>query len=264
MKPAFLFSIAALMALAAAQSPDATVNPAVQSNDITSASPVLDDSNVLDDSSILDNSNLLDDPDNEDDSDILDDSIAFDAPAPFASDDSDVSASSSSSSKFYVWSDANYHGRKQSTKGTSGCYRLDGRAVGSYEGSKKMQYGFYKGRNCDGGDAIYTSLDKSIMRISPRIYPRSVRILNQGTDSSKRTLTVWSNDKYHGDRQKVYGTGCKTLNGLSVRSFKGEGRYRYKFYDDRECFGKALLESGGGDKSSTSRIRPRSVYIYTN
>ncbi|KAF9284896.1 hypothetical protein BGZ68_004319 [Mortierella alpina] len=239
MKATFLFSIAALMALAAAQSPDTIVNPAVESNDATSPSPVLDNSNILDDS------------------------IPVDAPAFSAPDNSDVSASSSSSSKFSAYSDANYHGRKQTTKGTSGCYRLDGRAVGSYEGSKHMQYGFYKGRDCDG-DAVYTSLDRSIMRISPRIYPRSVRILNQGTDSSKRTLTVWSNDKYHGDRQKVYGTGCKTLNGLSIRSFKGEGRYRYMFFDDRECFGKTLLESGGGDKSSTSRIRPRSVYIYTN
>ncbi|KAF9951800.1 hypothetical protein BGZ70_000851 [Mortierella alpina] len=239
MKATFLFSIAALMALAAAQSPEALVNPAVVSNDATSASPVLDSSTIVDDS------------------------IAIEAPAFSASDDSDVSASSSSSSKFTAWTEANYHGSKQTNKGTSGCYRLDGRAVASYEGSKKMQYGFYKGRNCDG-NAIYTSLDRSIMRISPRIYPRSVRILNQGTDSSKRTLTVWSNDKYHGDRQKVYGTGCKTLNGLSIRSFKGEGKYRYKFFDDRECFDKTLLESGGGDKSSTSRIRPRSVYVYTN
>ncbi|KAF9958777.1 hypothetical protein BGZ72_010918 [Mortierella alpina] len=239
MKATFLFSIAALMALAAAQAPDAIVNPAVETNDATSASPVLENASILDDSITVDAS-------------------TFSAP-----EDSDVSASSSSKSKFSAWSEANYHGRKQTNKGTSGCYRLDGRAVASYEGSKNMQYGFYKGRNCDG-DAVYTSLDRSIMRISPRIYPGSVRILNQGTNSSKRTLTVWSNDKYHGDRQKVYGTGCKTLNGLSVRSFKGEGKYRYKFFDDRECFGKALLESGSGDKSSTSRIRPRSVYIYTN
>ncbi|KAF9948291.1 hypothetical protein BGZ72_009785 [Mortierella alpina] len=239
MKATFLLSIAALMALAAAQSPDTTANRTVETNVTATPSPVVEDPTILDDPTLLDG-------------------LAFSA----SDDDTEVSASSSSSSKFRVWSDANYHGHKQTTKGSTGCFRLDDRrAVASYEGSKDKQYGFYKGRDCNGG-AVYTSQDKSIKRISPRIYPRSVRILNKGTRSSKRSLTVWSNKKYHGDRQKVYGTGCKTLNGLSIRSFKGEGSYRYTFYPDRECFGKALLESRGGDKSSTSKIRPRSVYIY--
>ncbi|KAF9572014.1 hypothetical protein EC968_010419 [Mortierella alpina] len=239
MKATFLLSIAALMALAAAQSPVPTANRTAEANVTATPSPVSEDPTILDDANVLDG-------------------FSFSA----SDDETEVSASRSSSSKFRVWSEANSHGRKQTTKGSAGCYRLDGRAVASYEGSGDKQYAFYKGSDCNGGSAIYSSQDKRIKRISPRIYPRSVRILNKGTSSSKRSLTVWSNKGYHGDRQKVYGTGCKTLNGLSVRSFKGEGSYRYNFYPDRECFGKALLESRGGDKSSTSKIRPRSVYIY--
>ncbi|KAF9944140.1 hypothetical protein BGZ70_005004 [Mortierella alpina] len=214
MKATFLLSIAALVALAAAQSPEAAADRTVETNVTATPSPVLEDATILDEPTVLDG-------------------LAFSA----ADDDLEVSAArSSSSSKFRVWSEANSDGRKQTTSGSTGCHRLDGRAVASYEGFKDKQYAFYKGRHCDGGSAVYTSQERRIKRISPRIYPRSVRILNKGTRSSKRSLTVWSSDKYRGDRQK--------------------------FYPDRECFGKALLESRGGDKSSTRRIRPRSVYIY--
>ncbi|KAF9275950.1 hypothetical protein BGZ68_010357 [Mortierella alpina] len=253
MKATFLLSIAALMALVAAQSPNTTANRTTETNVAATPSPVLEDTTIVDDLD-LDGLAYSDDADDVDDVDDADDADG---------DDTVISAYGSSSSKFRVWSEANSHGRKQTTKGSAGCFRLDGRhAVASYEGSSDKQYGFYKGRNCDEGAALYTSKDKRIKRISPRIYPRSVRILDKGNKSSTRSLTVWSKDKYHGDRQKVYGKGCQSLNGLSIRSFKGEGSYRYKFYPDRECFGKALLETRGGNKRSTSRIRPRSVYIY--
>ncbi|KAG0202013.1 hypothetical protein BGX28_005330 [Mortierella sp. GBA30] len=234
MKASFLLSIAALIAAAAAQSSEPVVSPPVDTN-IAAPSVVMQNSSVP----------------------ITGDNIG--KPADL-NDELYSQSSSSSSSKFVAWSSSGYRGHKQTTKSTSGCYKLSGGAVGSFEGKKDMQYGFYKDSKC-GDKLLYSSKDSRVRKIDPIIRPRSVKILNKGSDSSRRSLVAWSRTKYSGDKQTVYGKGCKSLNGKSIRSY--EGKYNYKFYEDRNCFGKKLLQSRGG-KSSTKKINPRSVYIYEN
>jgi hypothetical protein len=50
----------------------------------------------------------------------------------------------SHSSGFTAWSLPGLKGHKQRTKNTPGCYKLDGGAVGSFEGDPKIQYAFYE------------------------------------------------------------------------------------------------------------------------
>ncbi|KAF9082065.1 hypothetical protein BGX23_000135 [Mortierella sp. AD031] len=52
------------------------------------------------------------------------------------------------SSGFTAWPSPGLKGHKQRTKNTPGCYRLDGGAVGSFDGSADFQYAFYKDDRC--------------------------------------------------------------------------------------------------------------------
>ncbi|KAF9393344.1 hypothetical protein BGZ94_006789, partial [Podila epigama] len=44
---------------------------------------------------------------------------------------------------FTAWSSPGYKGHIQRTKGSPGCYRLDGGAIASFDGPSGFQYNFY-------------------------------------------------------------------------------------------------------------------------
>lgn len=247
MKFTFLLSVAALMAMTAAQSADVAAEPSL---DVNYADPAVDDS--ISTPINFDYNDVIDQPPNE-----MPDNENLDNDFDNHVDDRDKK------SQFTAWSSPGYKGHKQRRKNTKGCYRLDGGAVGSFEGSTKVQYGFYKDDRCRG-EFLFGSSSAPVKTISPIIYPRSVKMFEtDGTpvrpDPSRFALVAWSRPKFYGDKQLIRGMGCQDMDGSDVYSFQGNSKY--KFYADRYCHGRKVLETNGG-KSSISKINPRSVYIY--
>ena len=160
---------------------------------------------------------------------------------------------------FTAWSSPGFKGHKQRNKNTPGCYRLDGGAVGSFEGDTSMTYAFYQDSHCKE-KKLYGWSDAPIRRFDPIIYPSSVKILSKPPHPPppKFSLVAWSHILFTGDRQSVRGLGCQALDGSYISSFQGE--YTYTFFDGPNCYGKKLLESKGGN-GNVRRMRPRSVYI---
>ncbi|KAF8931574.1 hypothetical protein EDD21DRAFT_382278 [Dissophora ornata] len=160
---------------------------------------------------------------------------------------------------FTAWSSPGFKGHKQRNKNTPGCYRLDGGAVGSFEGDTSMMYAFYQDSRCKE-KRLYGWSDAPIRRFDPIIYPYSVKILEKlpHPRPPRFSLVAWSRILFSGDRQLVRGLGCQALNGSDISSFQGE--YKYTFFDGPNCYGKKLLESKGG-KSIVRSMSPRSVYI---
>lgn len=176
-------------------------------------------------------------------------------------DGNGVDSSHDKSSRVVIWSSPGYKGHKQVTKGTRGCYRLDGGAVGSFEGGLgSSKYGFFKDDRCKGKQ-VYGWNSAPVQWIDPIIYPRSIKIYENGDgpEPTKYSLVAWSGSYFTGDRQLITGMGCQSLSGNTVTSFQGE--YKYKFFVESYCYGKKTLQSDGG-KSSVRKMNPRSVYIY--
>lgn len=244
MKIPYLISIAALMVATTARSEDASV-ASVLSVSYTDPSMSLDDIGI---------------PRVNHDEEIIDMPLN-DLPV----DDKDVDSSHDKSSRVVVWSSPGYKGHKQVTKGTRGCYRLDGGAVGSFEGGlRSSKYGFFKDDRCRGKQ-IYGWTTAPVHRIDPIIYPRSLKIYENGggpeppRPEPKYSLVAWSGSSFSGKVQLISGMGCRLLTGDTIASFQGE--YRYKFFAEPYCYGRKTLESDGG-KSSVRKMNPRSVYIY--
>ncbi|KAG0043610.1 hypothetical protein BGZ83_011211 [Gryganskiella cystojenkinii] len=246
MKVTLLLSLTAVMAFAAAQTEDITADP----SDVTYADPTVDDSISTPINWNYDDTpdEIIDQPSNEmpDKNDDLDDSLNDNV--------------GSSKSGFTAWSSPGYKGHRQHTKhNTKGCYRLSGGAVGSFEGSNRVQYGFYKDDKCRGR-FLFGSSSAPVRRIDPIIHPRSVKMFEADRpDPPSFGLVAWSRPNFYGNKQLVRGMGCQAMDGSDVYSFQGE--YKYKFYKDRYCYEKKLLETSGG-KSTVPKMNPRSVYIY--
>ncbi|KAF9357539.1 hypothetical protein BGX26_003553 [Mortierella sp. AD094] len=155
-------------------------------------------------------------------------------------------------SRFIAWSSPGYKGHKQVTKNTRGCYILDGGAVGSYEGDSTATYGFFADEHCKT-KLLYGWDSAPVNRIDPIIYPKSVKIYQQGYEppppqpEPKYTLIAWSQSSFCGDRQLVGGMGCQSLDGSKISSFQGE--FKYKFFSDSNCHGRKLLEAQDGQSS---------------
>ncbi|KAG0373439.1 hypothetical protein BGX24_011698 [Mortierella sp. AD032] len=169
----------------------------------------------------------------------------------------------SHASGFTAWSSPGLKGHKQRTRGTPGCYRLDGGAVGSFEGNPDYQYAFYGDLRCKV-KTLFASSTAPVRRIDPIIYPRSVSIFTSSggdpekPDLNKYTLVTWSRPNFVGDNEKYKGMGCVNLDGSSFMSFQGD--HHYTFYPRPHCHGSITLESSGG-MSSHRRVNPRSVMI---
>ncbi|KAF9916622.1 hypothetical protein BX616_003299 [Lobosporangium transversale] len=168
-------------------------------------------------------------------------------------------------SNFIAWSSPGYKGHKQKRSNSEGCYRLDGGAVGSFEGSSSRKYGFYSDGHCRSR-MIYGWSSAPVHRIDPLIYPQSVKIIRRDEPKpstcpapSDYTLVAWSRTSFGGRRQLIRGLGCRPLDGSTIYSF--QGTYKYKFYDCENCYGDTVLETSGG-KSRVHRMNPRSVFIY--
>ncbi|KAF9184244.1 hypothetical protein BGZ51_002449 [Haplosporangium sp. Z 767] len=227
MKTPVLISVAALMTFAAAQSSgDVVSDPALIINNVGFV-PHLDD--VVVDIPSIDLAN-------------------YDA----VMDLDDADSRHGYTSRFIAWSSPGFKGHQQSTKNTEGCHILDDGAVGSYQGSNNIEYGFFEDRRCRG-KMVYGWKTGSEKRIRPIIYPRSVKIRHRGADDDGdhgndrpmlRTLVTWERPMFSGDNQKIHGKGCQSLNGNTIMSFQGQ--HVYKFYARRHCSGKVLLESRGG------------------
>ncbi|KAF9541370.1 hypothetical protein EC957_003099 [Mortierella hygrophila] len=165
-----------------------------------------------------------------------------------------------SSSGFTAWSSPGLKGHKQRTKNTPGCYKLDGGAVGSFEGDSNTQYAFYGDLRCSQ-KMLFASNTAPVRRIDPIIYPRSVKMLKSGGGDgnvNRYSLITWSRPDFAGDNEKYRGMGCINLDGSVVMSFQGDLRYR--FYPGPRCQGPMILESRGG-MSSHKRMNPRSAFI---
>ncbi|KAK5821691.1 hypothetical protein F5H01DRAFT_337703 [Linnemannia elongata] len=165
-----------------------------------------------------------------------------------------------SSSGFTAWSSPGLKGHKQRTKNTPGCYKLDGGAVGSFEGDSNTQYVFYGDLRCSQ-KTLFASSTAPVRRIDPIIYPRSVKMLkSDGGDGNvnRYSLVTWSRPNFAGDNEKYRGMGCINLDGSAFMSFQGDLHYR--FYPGPRCQGSMILESSGG-MSSHRRMNPRSVFI---
>ncbi|KAG0257135.1 hypothetical protein BG011_004156, partial [Mortierella polycephala] len=228
MKIPVLISVAALMTFAAAQSSaDVASDPALIISDV---GPTLQ---------------LNDEVVGMPSRDLADHDAAMDS-------DDDANSRRGHTSKFIAWASPGFKGHRQPVKNTEGCYILDGGAVGSYQGSNNMEYGFFRDRRCQG-KMVYGWKTGSEKRIDPIIYPRSVKIRRRsdgdgnhdGDDHPmRRTLVTWERPMFSGDNQKIRGKGCQPLNGNTIMSFQGQ--HAYKFYARRQCSGKVLLESRGG------------------
>ncbi|GJJ72269.1 STAM-binding protein [Entomortierella parvispora] len=260
MKFTVLLSVTALMAMAAAQSADVTAEPSL---DVNYADPGVDDS--ISTPINYDYNDIIDQPSNEmpddenlnnDVNDDIDNNYDDDTDNNYDRDDSTDhdKKHGSKKSQFIAWSSPDYKGHKQRTKNTKGCYRLDGGAVGSFEGSSKVQYGFYKDDRCRG-QFLFGASYAPVKKIDPVIYPRSVKMFvtegGDGTpsrpDPSRFSLVAWSRPKFYGDKQLVRGMGCQAMDGSDVYSFQGE--YKYKFYANQHCSGRKVLETKGGKSS---------------
>ena len=162
------------------------------------------------------------------------------------------------SSGFTAWSSPGLKGHKQRTKNTPGCYKLDGGAVGSFEGDSNTQYAFYRDLRCSQ-KMLFASNTAPVCRIDPIIYPRSVKMLKSGGgDVNRYSLVTWSRANFAGDNEKYRGMGCINLDGSSFMSFQGDLHYR--LYPGPHCQGSMILESSGG-MSSHRRMNPRSAFI---
>ncbi|KAF9972190.1 hypothetical protein BGZ65_009958, partial [Modicella reniformis] len=255
MKISFLISVAALMVATAAQSKDVPTKSAldIPIDGTTISGDMNSDDEIID----MPPSDLVDDNDGE-----------------------DIDSNHDRPSRFIVWSSPGYKGHKQVTKGTRGCYRLDGGAVGSFEGGIRFsKYGFFKDDRCKGR-LTYGWSSAPIHRIDPVIYPRSVKIYENGDrpepprpepprpepprpepprpkpprpEPTKYSLVAWSGTLFTGGRQLVSGMGCQSLNGNGITSFQGE--YKYKFFEGPYCNGRKTLESYGG-KSNVRKMNP--------
>ncbi|KAI1318612.1 hypothetical protein EDD11_006113 [Mortierella claussenii] len=264
MKISITLSLTALLAVVVAQTSVPAAKSALNANHAATA---LFDNTVFPVafSSEDDNGDIHDTPRN----DLAVDGEVMDAPPNNTVKDEgdDVELLHGGWSRFIAWSSPGYKGHKQERKNTRGCYRLDGGAVGSYEGSSSVKYAFYKDDRCRN-KVLYGWSSAPVRRINPVIYPRSVKILDNDDDDdddepypepSKYTLVAWSRASFGGYRQLVKGMGCQWLDGSTIYSFQGE--YKYKFFDGQYCYGKEVLIADGG-KSSVRKINPRSVYIY--
>ncbi|KAG0285036.1 hypothetical protein BGZ96_010664 [Linnemannia gamsii] len=171
----------------------------------------------------------------------------------------------SHSSVFTAWSSPGLKGHKQRTKNTPGCYRLDGGAVGSFEGDPNIQYAFYGDARCSK-NMLFASSTAPVRRIDPIVYPRSVKMLKSTScdctpdnpNPDRYSLVTWSRPNFAGDNEKYKGMGCIDLDGSIFMSFQGD--HHYRFYPGHHCQGPVLLESSGGI-SSHKRINPRSAFI---
>ncbi|KAF9432558.1 hypothetical protein BGZ76_010631 [Entomortierella beljakovae] len=192
-----------------------------------------------------------------------------DPQSPVIADDGDMIAyhnGNGNRNRFIAWASPGLKGHKQVTKNTRGCYILDGGAVGSYEGDSSATYGFFDDDRCRG-DMLYGWDSAPVNRIDPIIYPRSVKIYENGPPppppppppQPTYTLVAWSESVFGGDRQLVSGKGCRPLSGCQVSSFQGE--FTYRFFDGDNCYGREIFSSQGG-RSEIPRIYPRSVYVY--
>lgn len=169
------------------------------------------------------------------------------------------------SSGFTAWSSPGLKGHRQRTKNTPGCYKLDGGAVGSFEGDPNIQYTFYGDPRCRK-NMLFTSSTVPVRHIDPIVYPRSVKMLKStGCDCTpdkpnpdRYSLVTWSRPDFAGDNEKYKGMGCINLDGSVFMSFQGE--HHYRFYPGPHCQGPVLLESSGG-MSSHKRVNPRSAFI---
>ncbi|KAF9212029.1 hypothetical protein BGZ59_007312 [Podila verticillata] len=174
--------------------------------------------------------------------------------------DSSENVSTSHNRAFTAWSSPGYKGHRQQNKGTRGCYKMDGGAVGSFEGSDDYQYGFYNDDSCRR-KFLFGASSASIKRIDPIIYPRSVKIWkNDGPprlDPNQYTAVFWTRSHFGGERKKFTGMGCYDLDGSTIRSI--QGTMRYKFYDGPRCYGGRVAEYVG--PKNNIRISPKSVYI---
>ncbi|KAF9145114.1 hypothetical protein BG015_012003 [Linnemannia schmuckeri] len=170
-----------------------------------------------------------------------------------------------SSSGFTAWSSPGLKGHKQRTKDTPGCYRLDGGAVGSFEGDLNTQYAFYGDLRCSQ-KLLFAFSTAPVRRIDPIIYPRSIKMFkSSGEDGkpeqpnlNKYPLVTWSRPNFAGDNEKYRGMDCIKLDGSVFISFQGE--HHYRFYPGPHCQGPMIFESSGG-MSSHRRMSPRSAFI---
>ncbi|KAF9104864.1 hypothetical protein BGX29_001124 [Mortierella sp. GBA35] len=165
------------------------------------------------------------------------------------------------SSGFTAWPSPGLKGHKQRTKNTPGCYRLDGGAVGSFDGSADFQYAFYKDDRCKA-NILFAASSAPVKRIDPLIYPRSVGIFGEGGSTPepkpKYMLITWSQPGFEGDSEKYKGTGCVNLDGSVFQSYQVERSY--KFYPGAHCRGPVVLESNGGVSSHKKMNPPFSLY----
>ncbi|KAG0329601.1 hypothetical protein BG004_002295 [Podila humilis] len=161
-------------------------------------------------------------------------------------------------SDFTAWSSPGYKGHRQRTKGTPGCYRLDGGAVGSYTGPSDSYYVFHGGDHCRG-KVLYGPRSAPVKNIDPVIYPRSVKIRKHDRPPTKYSVVLWSRRNYSGYRQKIDGLGCYGLDGSRIKSIQGTNRYR--FYDGERCYGARVAEHRG-PQNNIPAISPKSIYVY--
>ncbi|KAG0019964.1 hypothetical protein BGZ82_011741 [Podila clonocystis] len=161
---------------------------------------------------------------------------------------------------FTAWSSPGYKGRRQQNRGTRGCHRMDGGAVGSFEGSDDYQYGFYNDNHCRGR-FLFGASAAPVSRIDPIIYPRSVTIWKNDDpprpDPNKYSSVFWTSPNFGGNSKRFTGMGCFDFDGSTTISI--QGTKRYKFYDGPRCYGGRVGEYVG--PKNNIRISPKSVYI---
>ncbi|KAF9121518.1 hypothetical protein BGW39_010456 [Mortierella sp. 14UC] len=223
----FFLSVSAIMALATAQNAETMVEPAIDTN--VADAPL----------------------------------VAVVVPAaadisPAGDDEVEINHGSgrplSQSTAFTAWSSPGFRGHK-----------LDGGAVGNFEGNSDYQYAFYGDLSCKV-NTLFASSTAPVRRIDPIVYPRSVSIFtNRDGDGTpkkpnlnKYTLVTWSRPNFFGDNEKYRGMGCVNLDGSVFMSFQGD--HHYTFYLGPYCQGHVTVESSGG-MSSHKRMNPRSVMI---
>ncbi|KAF9920037.1 hypothetical protein FBU30_010230 [Linnemannia zychae] len=234
------------MALAVAQGPEVAVNPASDIN-IADAPIVVKTLPVTTESIFI--------------NEVLSDAVPSDDLPSDASNDGVNASRPSDRWTFTAWSSPGMKGHNQTTKNTPGCYRLDGGAVGSFEGNPRASYTFYRDHRCER-DRL-SSNSAPVRSINPVIYPSSVKIHvndhgHDKPDRHKYSLITWSKPGFSGKSERYRGMGCVNLDGRAFMSF--QGGYNYKFHVGPNCQGRVILKSNGG-MSSHKRISPRSAFI---
>jgi len=170
--------------------------------------------------------------------------------------DSSENIGASHDRAFTAWSSPGYKGHRQQSKGTRGCYRMDGGAVGSFEGSGNYQYGFYNDNSCRG-KLLFRASSAPIKRIDSIIYPRSVKIWKNDDlpcpYPNQYSAVFWTRSDFGGYNKKFTGMGCCDLDGSTIMSI--QGTRRYKFYDGPRCYGCRVAEYVG--PKNNVRISPK-------